>query len=619
MAMNQSGARPDAPVYKSAYMARMKERTVQRPRPHTSNTTPTHGNHYESSYLRKMHENPAPSISKSDSFRSGRGVQSNQREIQPTNTYESTSPYVAQHRMELSTSNSNQPQVSPINTNSTYQNHPQPRLPPSPAETMDAILMEEINRHSVSPQRTRGSFNYSPLARPKHQNPSPERMSSPPRNRLNPNVENYETKFDHSMSMHDESPSTLPKSRSHNRSFSPPRTRLNPNFEKFVTNFGNSMNMRDESPSPPPKSRSPNRLSSPPRTRLNPNVENFETKFDHSMSIMRDKSPSPLPKSTSHNRSRSVSPESRKPLSPSHQNNIQSYEYQPKIKLPHEQRYGSHVEQRTTDRGIAPYDAPFWTQVSVKVSAALLKAGKDGKIAEAAQIAVVQAGAELYETDQEALNYVSTKTTLAVMRAGGDANTAAIATVACIQANDETPETEAKFKSEVMRVMDDIRITASAVAQKTTDATTKAVDAISEFATRGLEDLQILSKEGYRNYRDYQKNYSMERQKTLRRLTESDGRRGHSRRRSSGRPTRRESRYDSDDSYDYHRRRRNESSRRDKDSVDSGSGSFSSSSFSSSTSTSSESSREVSSRQQNSKGKGKIRSGRYKKNLSASS
>jgi len=420
-------------------------------------------------------------------------------------------------------------------------------MPLSPAETMNAIIMEETNHnHDPSPIRTRGSFNYSPTDRRKHhQNPSPERFSSPPRT-------------------------------------------FNTDDENFVNHI---------------------KQASPPRIRMNASDANVGNRFNRSMSI-HDRSPSPKSR-RNYNSSYSVSPvRQREPLTSTYQANVQGYHgYETSTKLPHQQRQNAQVNQRRYN-GPESYDVPFWTRVSVKVSSALLNAGKNKKYAEAAQIAVVQAGADQYETDQEALNYVSTKASLAIMHAGGDAHTAAIATVACIQANNVTPSTEDKFKKEVERVRSDVKNTASAIATTTIDGGTKAVNAISDFASSGFENLKTFSQTSYRNYRVYQRNYLKERNKTLRKLTSSRSNGGR-RRRSS----RRESRYDSDDSRED---RRGRSGRR-KDDIDSRSGSGSSSSYSSASYSSESSKERRSSRRGTTNTRGKSRNGRHRKSRSSSS
>ena len=552
--MYQPGNRPrmtdaiSAPAYQSAYMARMNERIVPSQRPHTTNTTTNEapaGSYYESSYLRKKNENPAHSVSKSYSYSSSK------RDIQPTRTNETARiQNDVGIRMRPSTVHTHEQYAPPpsISENHSYGFPSLSKMPLSPAETMNAILMEETNSpRALSPPRTGGSFNYSPFGRREHESPSPERLSSPPRTRMNASDEN----------------------------------------------FGNHI-----------------RQSSPPRTSMNASDENFGNIFNRSMSI-HDRSPSPKSRKM-YNTSYSASPDrQRQPLTATYKSNVPDYHgYTASSKLPHEQRQSSPVDKRRY-KGPESHDVPFWTRVSVKVSSALLNAGKDKKYAEAAQIAVVQAGADQYETDQEALNYVSSKASLAVMHAGGDANTAAIATVACIQANDETPNTEEKFKNEVDRVMSDMKNTASAVSKATIDGGTKAVNAISVFASRGFEDLKSFSQTSYRNYRVYQRNYLKERNKTLRKLTSSRDH-GDRRRRSS----RRESRYDSDSDED---RRRGKSGRRTKDDVDSRSGSGSSSSYSS-TSYSSESSKErTSGRRNKTDTRGRRRNGRHRKSMSSSS
>lgn len=435
-------------------------------RPHTTTNATSSGNTYESSYLKKLIENPAPSIAKSSSF------SSHMRAPQPTAMREPVpSPsHDTRHGGNTSfyhqSSNTFQKTFPTIQTN--MSSHSSPRMPPSPAETINAILMEQTNSRSASPPSPRGPMppRYSPLnnynnnGRLRHSSPSPERLPSYTQTVMR---KSSDENFARQYSMH-------------RRSSSPPSNQ----YHSY------------DSESPPPK-----------------------------------------------------------PLSPSHKDNIQNNIYPwASGKLPHEERIRTAQRSQTKYMPSSSYrQAPFWTQVSVKVSAALLKAGKDKKLAEAAQIAVVQSGEEQYSTDQEALNFVASRASLAVIEAGGDANTAAIASVACLQANSDIPSTEEQIKSEIERVMENMKSKASAVAQTTYDGGAKAVNVLSEFASRGIKDLQSFSTQSYRQYRIFQRRYMKERERAIRRLNDSyrdsrddykggrDRSRGVSRRRSSSRAT----------------------------------------------------------------------------------
>lgn len=459
----------DHPIYKSSSMTRQSEMPLPPTRPYTVGATGS-TSLYESSYLKKLQQNPAPSIVKSSSFAS------NKPGARPNNIVYDAAPSNNQDRHTLAQSYSFQRTFPSIQTNISINSHlSSPRQPPSPAETINAILMEETNSRSASPSTPKGqtAMSYSPLNWHRYSSPSPERLAS--------------------------------------------RNNFGKNVSAFDENVGKSYNQ---------STFMPDRNVSPPL-----NGRYNQSSYD---------SGSPPP------------PRPKKPLSPSNKDNITTPYSWAASKLPHEERHSmarkSQSQIQTKYMPTASYrQAPFWTQVSVKVSAALLKAGKDRKLAEAAQIAVVQAGEEEYSTDQEALNFVASKASLAVIEAGGDANTAAIAAVACLQANSDSPNTDEQFKNEIERVMTNVKNKASEVVQTTYDGGAKAVNVLSEFATRGIKDLQSFSNKSYRQYRIFQRRYMRDRERALQRLNDiyRDSRdddyvdrrrsRGASRRRSSSR------------------------------------------------------------------------------------
>lgn len=410
----------DHAVHKSSHiMTRQSENALPPARPHSVGATVGSSSLYESSYLKKLQQNPAPSIVKSSSFASKANIPSSQ--IYETtggvsNSNNGTNPLAQSHSFQRI--------FPPIQTSISINSHlTSPRHPPSPSETINAILMEETNSPAASPSTPKDHTlmtNSLPNASWRRQSsPSPERLTS------------YTKRMNASAA-------------------------LDENLGK-PDNQSTFQMERNASP--------------PPHVRYN------QSSYDS------ESPPRPRPK---------------KPLSPSQKDNIKTTYNWAANKLPHEERYNmalnngqSRRQSQTKYMPTASYrQAPFWTQVSVKVSAALLKAGKDRKLAEAAQIAVVQAGEEQYSTDQEALNFVASKASLAVIEAGGDASTAAIATVACIQANSDVPSTEGQFKNEIERVMANMKIKASEVVQTTYVGGAKAVNVLSEFATRGIKDIQ---------------------------------------------------------------------------------------------------------------------------------
>lgn len=517
--------------YQSAYMARMSERQK------LSSMGSGGGSYqYESSYMKKINDNPAPSVTRGQSFssrsespsvskanttspmvkdqgRSSRGT-SNQREnripsVTKTPSFGSnkgssrqnsnlqsppTVPVGDRIRMQL---NGRQSIRTNIHPNETAAVPGYAGQPPSPAQTIDAILCEQSNADNGSregmPSRSSSPFNYTQISRRLHHtNASPASSRSPP------------------------------PVRRHGRGPSPERLSISTRpsiYSSSDENLGNrfnSMSMNDRSFSPPRSSRS--RSISPPRSNMKPLSSSYRNNIGYAPS--RD----------------SISLSARK-------------------RLPHETRYESVRSAREYRPSASYRAAPFWTQVSVKVSSALLKAGKDRKYAEAAQIAIVTAGEDQYDTDQAALNFVASKASLAVIEAGGDANTAAVATVACLKANDNTPSTEEQIKMEIDKTVVDIKNKASLVAQTTFDGGAKAVNVLSTLASKGYEDLKSFSETSFRKYRVYQRQYMDDRQKYM--LARRDiSRRGKHRHRSYSRRYR-DSRDDdtlSDD--DRYRRRR---------------------------------------------------------------
>jgi hypothetical protein len=445
----------DDAVHKSSYiMTRQSENALPPARPYSVGATAGSSSLYESSYLKKLQQNPAPSIAKSSSFASTANIMP----FTPLSSqmYQTTGGASKSNNRTtpLAQSHSFQRTFPPIQTSISINSHQSStRHPPSPSETINAILMEETNSPAPSPSTPKGhtSMTYSPpnASWRRQASPSPERLTS------------YTQRINTSAA-------------------------LDENLAK-PDNQSTFQMGRNASP--------------PPHVRYN------QSSYDS------ESSPPPRPK---------------KPLSPSHKDNIKTTYNWAANKLPHEERYNMALnnndqsQRQSQSKKYMPTasyrQAPFWTQVSVKVSAALLKAGKDRKLAEAAQIAVVQAGEEQYSTDQEALNFVASRASLAVIEAGGDASTAAIATVACIQANSDVPSTEGQFKNEIERVMANMKSKASEVVQTTYDGGAKAVNVLSEFATRGIKDIQSFSDKSYRQYRTFQRRYMRDRERALRKL-----------------------------------------------------------------------------------------------------
>jgi hypothetical protein len=611
-------------------MARMSERQASR---QISENSGGSSYQYESSYMKKIHNNPAPSVAKSLSLTSKSGIQQN--------TSIQSSP-VLSDRSRIPRGNSNQQQVmhenrapsvtksssfgskSGIQPNKKLQSpptvpvadrirmqlkgHPMIRTnshqmenvlspslvgqPPSPAQTIDAILCEQSN----------GQDNTS-------RDRNPKRSQSP---------YNY-TQISHRLQRR--SPSRSPA-----RSPSPTRS------------------SRGRSPERAPSLSRPSIYSSSdekPESRFNSMSMNGRSVSSRSIRSRRSRSISPV-RQMQHNSSSYRNSSIARVMSASKDSTSMSAR-----KLPHETRYDSSPNSRKY-RSSTSYKAPFWTQVSVTVSSALLKAGKDKKYAEAAQIAIVQAGEDQYETDQTALNFVASKASLAVIEAGGDANTAAIATVACLKANDNTPSTEEQIKIEIDKTVAEIKNRASLVAQTTYDGGAKAVSAISSFASKGYEDLKSFSETSFRKYRVYQQNYISDRQNYMlarqnaSRRSKKDRDRGYSRRyrdsrdddtlsdedryrsRRGGTPrssSRHRRRYESDDSSDYHRQRRrsHRKSRRNKSSDSRSFSSASGSSFSSRTGSSVSSSESSDGKGRKSSKSGSSKSEKLKSKYSKSS
>lgn len=539
--------------FQSAYLARMNERErsrEQRPPPSNIGTTPSYGsagirqtptlgtitsaqmnyNHdtfqktysRESSYLKRLHEKPAPSIAKSASFSSNR--YSNQApyslapEPSPSHSLYQEAEYDENHHFNINQHGSHD-SYQPMQTKS--------RVLPSPTETMNSIL--------TSPNK----FNPSPLGMrsPNSYQFEDSRIPSPMRNAQT--SYDFETR-DPSPPKYFPSPNSSPGRASPAR-MSPIRT-----TNTLPTNNMSPLRVNQNSP---PKNRSPRRkgpspermgYNSPPRGRQSvqynsPQHGIRQSHTDENLGFEnlnihgRSESYSPSPRARQrYNMDTSLSPNrsprTRKPLSPTHTGNIEntySYNVQPVRKLPHEDRYSPTHKYGRKFKTTESFHAPYWTQVSVRVSSALLKAGKDKKYAEVAQIAVMQAGGEQVDTDQEALNYVASKASLAVIQAGGDPNTAAIATVACLQANKEEPSTQESFKREVDKVVKNIQDTASSIAKSSYDLGAHSMSVLSGFATKGLDDMKAFTNDSYKRYKIQQRKALRRRQKTLRDLKET--------------------------------------------------------------------------------------------------
>ncbi len=564
--------------YQSSYLARMNERQASK---QASNNS-VGSLQYESSYMKKVTNNPSPSVSRGSSITSRKEKEkenkpnilspilsdrsrvprrdSNKQPMKQESRHSSTEPLSLGSKVgnkaiqPVLTAESIKMQLRGVptirtNSQSSYgmEKIHTPRVvePPSPAQTIDAILCEENNVNSTSYdsslKRSQSPFSFSGT------NGHPQRRSPSPIQKLN-------------HSRRGRSPARTPSPARNKASPIPPRNRASPSPERVSSYTRRSMQSYSE--------------------------ENTRNHFN-SMS-MNDNSSG---KSMRSGRSYSISPNRYgRNRSSSYRNSIpreNSMERSMSRKnLSHQFRYEPSKPPRRYQEPPASYTAPFWTQVSVKVSSALLKAGKDRKFAEIAQIAIVQAGEDQYEQDQSALNFVASKASLAVIEAGGDANTAAIATVACLKANDDTPSTEEQIKQEIEKTMTAVKDKASAVAETTYDGGAKAVNVISTLATKGYEDLKTFSEISFRKYQVYQRNYVKDRQNYLleRRLARAKkSRKGrwrsyrdtrdddtlsdddrYRRRRGTPKSSRKSHRYDSDDSSDYSSRRRSSSRSRRK-------------------------------------------------------
>lgn len=112
-------------------------------------------------------------------------------------------------------------------------------------------------------------------------------------------------------------------------------------------------------------------------------------------------------------------------------------------------RHHSHYHDQDRSESIHKENDLFWTQVSVRVSYALLRHGAPRKFAEMAQIKIVQLGSKQNDTSQESLNSVASATSGAILDAGGTAEVAAVAAVHCMNGTKDVLTSEEEMKQHI--------------------------------------------------------------------------------------------------------------------------------------------------------------------------
>ncbi len=441
-----------------------------KPRPETANST--HTTYYESAYMKRLHENrPAsvPSVSSKSQAQTSHYESSYLKKLNDNPAPSITRSFSHSSR-DTSTNNAktnksikaaeNRNKLPRVHTNTHQINTISPRSTrsaQSPAATIDAILGEKTNGGTGRSldSSDRKSFSISPPKIRQHLQQHRERSSS--QDRRQPD-KIYPSQAAASRPMYEES-----------------RYSRNSYYSTYSS----------ENRSPSPTRRSFSR--SPPRG----------TKKDPLTASQRLNYPAPPVHSNRYNSQRSLSRE-------------------PVKKLPHERRESPIGIRRVPTGG--RYSTQFWTHVSVKVSSSLLKSGADKRFAEAAQMAVIEAGSEQYDTSQEALNFVASKASLAVLMAGGSKDQAAIATVACLKADDEEVNQSAELRKQIDRQMSTVAEKTAGFMQSSYDGSVKAVHKFSEIASLQLENLKIMGEKSVQQYHQYQKTLLLERKMQMKRI-----------------------------------------------------------------------------------------------------
>jgi len=141
----------------------------------------------------------------------------------------------------------------------------------------------------------------------------------------------------------------------------------------------------------------------------------------------------------------------------------------------------------------------YWTQLAVRVSSEILKfSTKNQKFAEAAQMAIIQAGENFSDASPEIINIVASKASMAVLEAGGDARIAAMATVAILNAEDDSPSTE----EEVRMTMVELYGSARQLVKKGYEDSSEVLTKVSEMASTTLKGVTSKNMKKYQEYRD---------------------------------------------------------------------------------------------------------------------
>ena len=129
----------------------------------------------------------------------------------------------------------------------------------------------------------------------------------------------------------------------------------------------------------------------------------------------------------------------------------------------------------------------YWTQLAIRVSAEILKNGtgrEAQKFAEAAQLAIIQAGLSYFDNSPDTVNLVASKASMAVLDAGGDARVAAMTTVAVLNAETDCPSNEEEIREKMVELFGSAR---NLVKRGYEDSST-ALNKISEIASIKLKE-----------------------------------------------------------------------------------------------------------------------------------
>lgn len=132
--------------------------------------------------------------------------------------------------------------------------------------------------------------------------------------------------------------------------------------------------------------------------------------------------------------------------------NVNTFDATPMMKNNNTRQFlRHHIHYHDENRNESSYKENdlFWTQVSVKVSYALLRHGAPRKFAEMAQIKIVQFGSKQNDTSQESLNNVASATSGAILDAGGTAEIAAVAAVHCMNGTKDVLTSKEEMKQNI--------------------------------------------------------------------------------------------------------------------------------------------------------------------------